>query len=328
MNDDLNDSFYDLLGDLDPFGNSTSNDTSQNTPSNFDPLAGRGNKRSSGDGDEDEEAPIRAKRQYKKLDADLMLSDKGLPRIRHEAPWLHFKGRGYEDLDLARLMEFYHIWADNLFPRLPFSDFSHAVLKATANGRCQTALATWQDEFEAKRNAVQHKDDGPTDIGELSGMTVEDEENERQTLSSTTTTTTATAAATAPRNLSSPQRETSTASSSSSSLQPVNTSTSSRSHIINAFVTTSIDQDDSSDDEEPLFQFPKASPNIIAAAVSKKKQETPRVPNPAKANRAAALAKLAARKREQEKQRMESMRNNDSEDEDEEDPGAEYINDM
>ncbi|KAI9032746.1 replication fork protection component Swi3-domain-containing protein [Phycomyces nitens] len=309
MNDDLNDSFYDLLGDLDPFGKTTG-ETSQNTSSTFDPLAARGNKRAG-----EEEEPVRAKRHFKKLDADLMLSDKGLPRIRHEAPWLRFKGRGYEDLDLARLMEFYHIWADNLFPRLAFSDFSHSVLKATANARCQTVLSTWQDEFESKRDRVHQEDNGQAQAGELSGMTVEDEENERRASSSTTH---------VPRPTRSPvlpPHETTTESS------PTLNTTPTRSHINNAFAATPINQDDSSDDEEPLFQFPKSSPNPIVAP-PKPKEHTPKVPDPAKANRAAALAKLAARKREQERQRMASMRHDDSEDEDEEDPGAEYINDM
>ncbi|KAF7724176.1 chromosome segregation in meiosis- protein [Apophysomyces ossiformis] len=80
------------------------------------------------------------------------MSNEGLKRIRHEAPSLRFRGKGYEEQDLQKLMEFYYMWANRLYPRLGFADFARKAMKACANKRCKIALAEWQQEFKDKNN--------------------------------------------------------------------------------------------------------------------------------------------------------------------------------
>ncbi|KAJ2960033.1 hypothetical protein NQZ79_g4581 [Umbelopsis isabellina] len=63
------------------------------------------------------------------LDPKLLLSEKGLPRLRHHGRAMKFYGKGREDEDLKRIMEFYQIWAHSLYPRLNMKDFSERVVK-------------------------------------------------------------------------------------------------------------------------------------------------------------------------------------------------------
>ncbi|KAI7867953.1 replication fork protection component Swi3-domain-containing protein [Spinellus fusiger] len=257
---DLNESFGELLDGLDPFQDEQ---TTENKV--YDPLAPV-NKRKSRT--EDEQRSVRPRRVFKKLDTELLLSEKGLSRLRHEAPWLRFKGRGYEDMDLARIIEFYQMWAHDLYPRLPLRDFSQKVLKATANERCKTMLAAWQDEYEnAHRMPAE----------ELSELRVQDEEEETD------------------------EEETET-SSRSSALDPPHSALDAIKHTIQQPISLS----------------------------------TPPKVDQAKVNRAAALAKLAARKKEQTQQRLyaesqqaqEEQHTHEGYDDYEEDPGAEYLDDM
>ncbi|CDH48911.1 predicted protein [Lichtheimia corymbifera JMRC:FSU:9682] len=130
-----------LLDDYDGFNN---NQQQEKTNDTFDPLA-----QSSPSG---RNAPpaVGKRRPYKRLDADLLLSSKGLTRLRYEAPSIKFQGKGYEDTDLRKLMDYYQMWAHNLYPRLQFSDFARAILKTTANPRVKAKLHEWQDEHREK----------------------------------------------------------------------------------------------------------------------------------------------------------------------------------
>ncbi|KAI9499213.1 replication fork protection component Swi3-domain-containing protein [Zychaea mexicana] len=144
-----------LLDDYDPF--SKTDDKSNNDPkekdTTFDPLAATTGKRSNDDG------PSTSKRRkFKKLDADLLLDAKGLPRLRHETPWLKFQGKGFEDDDLRKLIDYYTVWAHSLYPRLQIRDFARMVMKATGQARVKYTLSQWQDEYYEKQNALNEND--------------------------------------------------------------------------------------------------------------------------------------------------------------------------
>ncbi|KAI1502059.1 replication fork protection component Swi3-domain-containing protein [Biscogniauxia marginata] len=65
-----------------------------------------------------------------KLDEARLLSEKGIPRLRRKAGDLKFKGKGHEFSDAARLLSFYQLWLDDLFPKAKFLDALAMVEKA------------------------------------------------------------------------------------------------------------------------------------------------------------------------------------------------------
>ncbi|KAI9278732.1 replication fork protection component Swi3-domain-containing protein [Phascolomyces articulosus] len=158
-----------LLDDYDPFSkdtNDTNDPKAKDNETTFDPLAATNGKRSSDD------APSAKKRQkFKRLNADVLLSDKGLPRLRHEAPWLKFQGKGHEDADLRKLIDYYTIWAHSLYPRLQFRDFSRKVLNATQEARVKYTLNQWQDEYYEKQSVLNENNPDKT-------TTAEDDDND------------------------------------------------------------------------------------------------------------------------------------------------------
>ncbi|KAI8141846.1 replication fork protection component Swi3-domain-containing protein [Fennellomyces sp. T-0311] len=139
-----------LLDDYDPFPKATANEVPKDQDTIvFDPLASTSGKRS-----EDGLATTSKRRKFKKLDADVLLDEKGLARLRHETVWLNFQGKGHEDEDLRKLMDYYTVWAHSLYPRLQIRDFSRMVTKATAQPRVKYALKQWQDEYYEKQSAL------------------------------------------------------------------------------------------------------------------------------------------------------------------------------
>ncbi|KAG2225003.1 hypothetical protein INT45_000124 [Circinella minor] len=140
-----------LLDDYDPFSkdNNESNDLKDKNTT-FDPLASTTGKRTG----EEALGGKKKRTKLKKLDAEVLLSDKGLPRLRHEAPWLKFQGKGSEDEDLRKLMDYYTVWAHSLYPRLQFRDFSRKVLNGTQSARVKHTLSQWQDEYYEKQNVL------------------------------------------------------------------------------------------------------------------------------------------------------------------------------
>ncbi|PSR94006.1 replication fork protection component Swi3-domain-containing protein [Coniella lustricola] len=57
-----------------------------------------------------------------KLDADRLVSQKGIPGLRKRAKDLKLKGKGHEWRDAARILSFYQEWLDDLFPKAKFLD--------------------------------------------------------------------------------------------------------------------------------------------------------------------------------------------------------------
>ncbi|KAI8075185.1 replication fork protection component Swi3-domain-containing protein [Gongronella butleri] len=94
-----------------------------------------------------------AKRQrapVKKLDHSTLFQSDGIPRIKNEAQWIKFRGKGHEDDDLRRLMEYYRMWSRQLYPKLNFQDFCRRAWKACATKQCKMELNHWRDEYMFK----------------------------------------------------------------------------------------------------------------------------------------------------------------------------------
>ncbi|XP_034987998.2 TIMELESS-interacting protein [Zootoca vivipara] len=67
------------------------------------------------------------RRPAPKLDADRLVSERGLPALRNMFDNVKFKGKGYEEADLKALVRHMEHWAHRLFPKLPFEDFVDKV---------------------------------------------------------------------------------------------------------------------------------------------------------------------------------------------------------
>jgi replication fork protection complex subunit Csm3/Swi3 len=96
----------------------------------------------------DEEVKVAKKRQpVAKLDEGRLLSQPGIPKLRHTARQkLKFKGKGHEFKDAARLLNFYQLWLDDLFPRAKFADGLTIIEKLGHSKRIQAMRKEWIDE--------------------------------------------------------------------------------------------------------------------------------------------------------------------------------------
>lgn len=67
---------------------------------------------------------------------------------------------------MKKLMTYYTVWANNLYPKLRFQDFAKRITKHTTGPRLKTMVKVWQDEFKERRQVR-------LDVrNELSGQTV------------------------------------------------------------------------------------------------------------------------------------------------------------
>ncbi|KAJ5175495.1 Chromosome segregation in meiosis protein 3 [Penicillium canariense] len=101
----------------------------------------------------DEEVKITKKRQpVAKLDEARLLSQPGIPKLRRAAKQkLRLKGKGHEFSDAARLLNFYQLWLDDLFPRAKFADGLTMIEKLGHTKRIQTMRREWIDEEKPRR---------------------------------------------------------------------------------------------------------------------------------------------------------------------------------
>ncbi|XP_042330911.1 TIMELESS-interacting protein isoform X1 [Sceloporus undulatus] len=67
------------------------------------------------------------KRPLPKLDAQRLISERGLPALRSMFDNIKFKGKGHEEADLQTLIRHMEHWAHRLFPKLQFEDFVDRV---------------------------------------------------------------------------------------------------------------------------------------------------------------------------------------------------------
>ncbi|KAL2866809.1 Chromosome segregation in meiosis protein 3 [Aspergillus lucknowensis] len=100
----------------------------------------------------DEEVKVSKRRQpVAKLDEDRLLTQAGIPKLRRSAKKnLKFKGKGHEFSDLARLLNFYQLWLDDLFPRAKFADGLAMIERLGHTKRLQTMRRAWIDDDKPK----------------------------------------------------------------------------------------------------------------------------------------------------------------------------------
>ncbi|KAL8671779.1 MAG: hypothetical protein Q9168_003726 [Polycauliona sp. 1 TL-2023] len=96
----------------------------------------------------DEVVKITRKRQpVAKLDEDRLLSQAGIPKLRRiTKERLLFKGKGHEYRDLARLLNVYQLWLDDLYPRAKFADGLAMIEKLGHKKRIQIMRREWIHE--------------------------------------------------------------------------------------------------------------------------------------------------------------------------------------
>ncbi|KAH7088421.1 chromosome segregation in meiosis protein 3 [Paraphoma chrysanthemicola] len=110
--------------------------------------------RTAGDGlGIDEEIIITKKRiPIPKLDDHRLLSDPGIPRLRKiSKERLRFKGKGHEYGDIARMLNMYQLWLDDLYPRAKFADALAIIEKVGHTKRMQMMRKDWIDEGKPRR---------------------------------------------------------------------------------------------------------------------------------------------------------------------------------
>ncbi|KAJ6787758.1 hypothetical protein PWT90_09043 [Aphanocladium album] len=126
------------------------------------------NKRKSNDAglgiDEEVDVQKRARAPAVKLDEERLLSDAGIPKLRRRAQGLKLKGKGHEFSDMSRLLSFYQLWLDDLFPKARFLDALTMVEKAGHKKRLIAARNDWLNESKPKSS--EEKQDDPFNLEE------------------------------------------------------------------------------------------------------------------------------------------------------------------
>ncbi|KAG5943390.1 hypothetical protein E4U59_000434 [Claviceps monticola] len=107
--------------------------------------------------DQEVSVPKRAREPTVKLDESRLLGPAGLPKLRKRARDLNFKGKGHEFSDAARLLSFYQIWLDDLFPKAKFLDALAMVEKL--GHKKQTVVARNEILNEGKPKTQDDQDD-------------------------------------------------------------------------------------------------------------------------------------------------------------------------
>ncbi|GAP87982.1 putative chromosome segregation in meiosis protein 3 [Rosellinia necatrix] len=93
-----------------------------------------------------------------KLDETRLLSDNGIPKLRSKAQNLRFKGKGHEFSDTARLLSFYQLWLDDLFPKAKFIDALSMVEKAGHKNQLRLKRIQWISEGQPKPAGLDDDD--------------------------------------------------------------------------------------------------------------------------------------------------------------------------
>ncbi|KAF9892392.1 chromosome segregation in meiosis- protein [Aspergillus nanangensis] len=110
----------------------------------------------------DEEVKVTRKRQpIAKLDENRLLSQAGIPKLRRSVKQnLKLKGKGHEFSDAARILNFYQLWLDDLFPRAKFTDGLAIIEKLGHSKRIQTMRRGWIEEEKPKRRSTSPERNG------------------------------------------------------------------------------------------------------------------------------------------------------------------------
>ncbi|KAI0196353.1 replication fork protection component Swi3-domain-containing protein [Astrocystis sublimbata] len=99
-----------------------------------------------------------------KLDENRLLSENGIPKLRSKAQNLKFKGKGHEFSDASRLLSFYQLWLDDLFPKAKFVDALSMVEKAGHKNQIRLKRIQWIDEGRPKPAGFEDDNDNDDDL--------------------------------------------------------------------------------------------------------------------------------------------------------------------
>ncbi|KAJ4313436.1 chromosome segregation in meiosis- protein [Fusarium piperis] len=108
--------------------------------------------------DEEVDVKKRARAPNVKLDEDRLLGPKGIPKLRQRARDLKIKGKGHEFSDASRLLSFYQLWLDDLFPKAKFLDALTMVEKAGHKKRVVIARNDWINEGKPKDHIANEEE--------------------------------------------------------------------------------------------------------------------------------------------------------------------------
>ncbi|NXJ90251.1 TIPIN protein, partial [Corythaixoides concolor] len=127
-----------------------------------------------GDGDQQSQTKDSAvatrkavKRPMPKLDAHRLISERGLPALRHMFDNVKFKGKGHEAEDLKTLIRHMEHWAHRLFPKLQFEDFIDRVESLGNKKEVQTCLKRIRLDLPILHEDFASNEDGG---GESNGL--------------------------------------------------------------------------------------------------------------------------------------------------------------
>ncbi|NXK55095.1 TIPIN protein, partial [Chauna torquata] len=107
------------------------------------------------------------KRSIPKLDAHRLVSERGLPALRHMFDNVKFKGKGHEAEDLKTLIRHMEHWAHRLFPKLQFDDFIDRVESLGNKKEVQTCLKRIRLDLPILHEDFTSNEDGG---GESNGL--------------------------------------------------------------------------------------------------------------------------------------------------------------
>ncbi|NXL41913.1 TIPIN protein, partial [Podilymbus podiceps] len=107
------------------------------------------------------------KRPMPKLDAQRLISERGLPALRHMFDNVKFKGKGHEAEDLKTLIRHMEHWAHRLFPKLQFEDFIDKVESLGNKKEVQTCLKRIRLDLPVLHEDFASNEDGG---GESNGL--------------------------------------------------------------------------------------------------------------------------------------------------------------
>ncbi|NXI34435.1 TIPIN protein, partial [Galbula dea] len=107
------------------------------------------------------------KRPMPKLDAQRLVSERGLPALRHLFDNVKFKGKGHEAEDLKTLIRHMEHWAHRLFPKLQFEDFIDRVEALGNKTEVQTCLKRIRLDLPILHEDFASNEDGG---GESNGL--------------------------------------------------------------------------------------------------------------------------------------------------------------
>ncbi|KAI0998454.1 hypothetical protein K3495_g9737 [Podosphaera aphanis] len=117
--------------------------------------------------DEEVKIPRKPRAPRVKLDENLLLSAAGIPKLQSRAKTLKFKGKGHEYSDASRLLNFYQIWLDDIFPKAKFLDAAAMVEKLGHKKQIQIMRTEW---IKGPQDTPDVREGGPERADQIDGQ--------------------------------------------------------------------------------------------------------------------------------------------------------------